>query len=98
MNKSILVIDTPTRCRNCDALTWCSIRKKYYCVGANRYIDSEDEKQKWCPLKELPRKRGNITLTERTQDIGMLKWALETKLVSKGYNECIDDILGGKEE
>lgn len=46
-------------------------------------------------LKPMPRKRGDITLSSRTQqDINMVKWQLENKLVNKGWNDCIDVILG----
>lgn len=45
-------------------------------------------------LKPIPKKRGNITLTERTQDIDMIKWQLENLLIGTGWNACIDEILG----
>ena len=49
-------------------------------------------------VRPLPRKRGKITLTERTQDIDHLKWQLECNIYGEGYNKCIENILGEENE
>ena len=85
-DKSILVVDTPKNCGEC--LLWL---EDFYC-GCKKF--SNTKRPKDCPLKPLPQRRGDITLTERTQDIDMVKWQLENKLINKGYNLCIDEILG----
>ena len=52
MNKSILVIDTPSNCEECELLQHAS-----FCyTGKNVDCHREDGKPKWCPLRPIPAK------------------------------------------
>lgn len=86
MSKAILVIDMPESCSK------CPLFNGYYadmsCGGlSNRGINypyPEDFKQDWCPLKPMPQYKASYTCSEE-----FLEWC------QIGYNECIDEILGG---
>lgn len=109
--KAILVIDMPESCEECCCAFYTEGMYHDYCQAVGYKTDIKgygcepslfDKEYKgkrpdWCPLKPLPRKRGKITLTERTQDIDHLKWQLECNIYSEGYNKCIDEILGEEE-
>lgn len=93
--KAILVIDKPSSCIKCRYSSlggsYCKLTKEEDLIVKDGDISEN------CPLKPMPRKRGKITLTERTQDIDHLKWQLECNVYSEGYNKCIDEILGEEE-
>ena len=52
--KSVLVINTPKNCKECDCHLWL------VCVPADEdideYVDASKTKPDWCPLKPLPSK------------------------------------------
>lgn len=52
--KSVLVINTPKNCKECDCHLWL------VCVPADKdideYVDASKTKPDWCPLKPLPPK------------------------------------------
>lgn len=80
MNKSILVIDTPTNCRSCIARTLaddCGVL--YKSVAEHRYNGSKPD---WCPLKKIPEKQKEYINSTRFFD----GW-------NRGYNDCITEIL-----
>ena len=91
MSKSILVIDTPTRCYDCPLYT--SIGDEDGCADEYGFCDDRnilnqkeaqdkirfDEKPTWCPLKPLPN-----------------KWH-DTSSIARGFNKCIDEITGETE-
>ena len=93
-NKSILVIDTPISCRDCklvyDNYGLCDIcvltddNVNYYC-GTNT-------KPEWCPLSPIPE--------EMKQDADKEVYDTYSLLMShyvKGWNECREAIMKGKE-
>lgn len=98
-SKSIVIINTPKNCGMCPfrESPWS------FCLG-------EYEKEKHCPLKPLPRKievdvkkiedimHAEFQMTDVIQDKIVADIKLETdKLIALGYNQCIEEILGGKQ-
>lgn len=90
INKSVLVINTPSSCRTCrvryDSYGECDI-----CAGKDLIVDSfveSNTKPDWCPLTELPQKKKGYN------DIPYYKSSNDIYL--DGYNDCIDEILGKK--
>ena len=87
MSKSILVIDTP---ENCDE---CRLMREHFdhgygwikeCVGSgiDDCIVFERKLEDYCPLKPMPEKKK--TLDDIYAGSGF----------DRGYNACIDEILG----
>lgn len=79
MDKAILVIDMPVNCIHCPCLhrydgdDWCAV--------ACKVIYSPNNRDKWCPLKELPEKQ-LLWFDDERDD-----WAI-------GYNDCLSEIVG----
>lgn len=89
MKKSILVINTPKKCEECDL---CKNYKRVqhawgnpdtyevHCMGIGNITLKEVPREgvpDWCPLRKIPEK---------------YKYA-DTNF-ERGYNTCIDDIIG----
>lgn len=82
----MLIMDMPETCYECPFLDEAD-----NCLAMNIYYTDVEvmiEKPTWCPLKEVPKKKEvskydgycmNMACTER----------------NRGYNACIDKILGG---
>lgn len=86
--KAIMVTDMPENCTKCDYLAEnydgdniCAIEfeNKNYEKIENIY-----KKPEWCPFKKLPEKHN-----ENSRVVGE-EWAV----FNKGWNACLDDILG----
>lgn len=88
MSKSILIIDTPESCTNCEIRfddiysNWCPYHNPEV-DGVYKYV-KQRTKPDWCPLKPMPEKR-----TIYPGDIGASAYE------ARGYNRCINEILGG---
>ena len=99
--KSILIIDTPTRCFDCPLYTSIgyedgSADEYGFCDDRNILHQEEaqekirfDEKPTWCPLRPLPEKK-------ETRH-AMQYRGLAEEYRKEGWNECLDEITGGKE-
>ena len=75
MSKAILVMDIPANCSECDI---CS--SEGYCMKTYKFChDRYTTKQKWCPLKPMPKK----LILDHEQD-----------QLAIGWNACIDKIIG----
>lgn len=89
MSKSILVIDMPECCVDCEFVD-CDANG-WVCGRTNKEIyrnEANDKRPDWCPLKAVPKKRD---LKDIENHVG-----LGTDYIwSEGYNACIDEILGG---
>jgi hypothetical protein len=93
MNKSILIIDTPKSC------TDCRLKRGLYC-GENgnslyeyiHYDESLNDKPSWCPLKPLPQKK------EITESMVLNQHYQDLVNYHGGWNNCIDEILGGNDD
>lgn len=85
MSKAMLIMDMPESCAECQ-LSRCLIHKGVGICGVNsERFDDIKKVQEWCPLREVPKKMAEET---RWFDIEY----------AKGWNACIDEILGGKDE
>lgn len=82
MSKSILVIDTPETCVECEFLA-NRLCGKGRCIlnkdTAN--VISDKGKPDWCPLKEAPKKYKTFSMN-----------------FERGYNACVDEILKERDE
>lgn len=96
MSKSVLVIDTPENCLDCQFCyeldegveSCCSISDDYKDTSLLKKIDCKygycQGKPDWCPLNPLPDKM--TTESDMTDyQCGMVD----------GRNQCIDEITGG---
>ena len=83
MNKSILIIDTPFGCEDCELCI-----DDYFCLRLGEVDESVENgtKDLRCPLRPIPYKR---------EAIGILNDYERGKIL--GYNVCIDEILGENE-
>lgn len=84
MSKVILVIDNSDECRNCPCFNGFYFGG--YCGVINKEIEYDYDncvytKPDWCPLKEAPEYQFEWYDDERSD------W-------ERGYNNCLDDILG----
>lgn len=89
MSKAILVMDMPSNCRDC--VLCIASREKHtgqFCWRCINHptimIEKNGTKPDWCPLKPMPEKKDNAIGTNYQRFV-------------KGYNACIDEILGDKE-
>lgn len=83
MTKSILVIDTPESCTQCEIFNFSELT----CLGCKVNFKDIGKVQSWCPLKPIPEKK------ELQKGQLMFKQAI-IYAIYKGYNRCIDEILG----
>nr|DAZ20358.1 MAG TPA: hypothetical protein [Caudoviricetes sp.] len=90
MSKSVLVIDTPERCIDCEIGQNYSniIETCVSCpIAGKSALDGEAESiPDWCPLKPLPEKMTGVAQTDHWNSI------------KEGWNECIDEITGGNSD
>ena len=99
-NKSVLVVDTPECCMKCRLYyyeEYISNHIETYCIAKEqtyRKIDDIRTKPDWCPLSPLPSYRPINTDIQRGDTKSMTH--LITSIHDIGYNECLDDILKGK--
>lgn len=82
MSKAILIMDMPKCCCECRMF----YEKLGTCELTGRLVEcgNESERQEWCPLREVPKHELEWYDDERSN-------------YEKGYNACIDEILGGSE-
>ena len=91
--KAILVIDMP---KNCD---WCLFNNKITCVagaGDVRMNIVYGNKSPMCPLKEMPIKKMTESLVYANGEVYMRQNCFTE--YDKGWNACIDEILGGNDD
>ena len=99
MSKSVIVIDTPETCVDCqfccefheDTKACCSITDYDKDKTLMKEIDCEDGycqgKPNWCPLKPLPDRK---EITEK------YRWEDRLPSFKCGWNWCLDEITGNK--
>lgn len=89
MSKSVLVMETPERCIDCEIGQNYSniIETCVYCpIAGKSALDGEAESiPDWCPLKPLPEKMTGVASTDHWNSI------------KAGWNGCIDEITGGND-
>ena len=83
MAQAILVMDMPQNCFKCKLQNFATCRIANKChVG--------DKRPDWCPLRELPEKKEELSVEE--YEFGGLG-----KAFASGWNACLDEILERKE-
>ena len=109
MSKAILVMDMPTTCISCKLCTACQERTTrelcWKCALHPTKMITKDEgrngKQEWCPLREVPSKHEDGHTLKVAIKNGCYDDTVQDDAwcegVDKGYNACIDEILGGGE-
>lgn len=83
MTKSILVVDTPDSCINCNMYGF------QHCYPIQKQIPREclrEGKPEWCPLKPMPSYKA-VDLND-TRDVVMF---------CHGWNTCLNEITGETE-
>ena len=102
--KSILIIDTPNNCSECQFCGWGGRNlEKYVCSLTREH--SEEPHLVGCPLKPLPKKLyveasqiEDVMHTEMSIDNLTAKIILDTdKLFALGWNACLEKITGETE-
>ena len=81
MSKAMLIMDMPETCYECpflDEADNCLAMDVYYTD-----VEVVIEKPTWCPLQEVPQKEKGTFVTN-AEEMGYVR----------GYNACVDDILG----
>lgn len=85
MSKAILIMDMPIDCADCIcSMAISDSSESGRCLKTGEIFDDWGKRQDWCPLQEMPE------LWEPT--------SLDDDAYYMGYNACIDEILGGKNE
>lgn len=80
--KAILVIDMPSNCKDCNKL----VRK-----GCLKGDYRKEQRPKVCPLKPIPEKKDYTGFSSQGYSEYEARYC-------DGYNDCIDEILGVKDE
>ena len=86
--KAVLVIDMPSNCSDCPCEYDYLICKAIY--HKLDYVDADNERPSWCPLRPLPKYRDN---SKKPQDNAEV-W-IDGALT--GWNACLDEITGETE-
>lgn len=98
--KAIIVIDMPKVCGECRASFYGDV---WYCyAGEYRrplFTENIQEKPSWCPLRPLPQKADkgmevDISGGDDYESGYIHGWH---RGVDKGWNDCLDEILGETE-
>lgn len=84
MSKSLMIINTPKSCEECDACV--AVLGKHYCAAKGIHI-AKGERDCSCPLVAVPEKL-DIKAAATMTSLGFME----------GWNACIDRILGGSSE
>ena len=100
MNKGIIVLDVPERCRDCIAFRNDDDYGNY-CMKSIRFLENFETRPDWCEIRELPEYRPEV-ITHGS--FGMFPGDFGGSVEAKGriikenigYNECLDDILGSE--
>lgn len=88
MSKAILVMDMPKSCGDC-----CFSAQRYnFCTLLRKSEINYSHRTDWCPLKEVPEKKEVLNPSKRCET-----WEMNCTEYERGYNACIDEILGGGE-
>lgn len=66
------------------------------CIATDRerFVNiSKDGRPSWCPLQEMPKKRGKMFLTERSQnDTDLMVKSAFANCYTDGWNACLEEI------
>ena len=100
--KAILVLEMPSSCDKCPLFG--SFYRDMTCRGNGRGINypyPKEVRQDWCPLKLMVGKKSDGETLKVAIENDCYDGTTEDKAYfagyDKGYNACIDEILGDKE-
>lgn len=86
MSKAMLIMDMPSSCRECPCSYFTEGCWSNFCQVNNAPIIDEYKRVNCCPLREVPQKK----------EFSDIETAFD-RVITLGYNACIDEILGGAE-
>lgn len=97
MAKAVLIMDMPEDCKQCvfcRGLNACKLKKylvrdKICTVYTVDKQIMEGGKPDWCPLRELP---------EKIPELKSGYEEISKSIHRDGWNACLDEILGGKDD
>lgn len=90
MSKAMLIMDMPESCADCKLSICLKDIGIGRCFATNELLNRFTKVQDWCPLKGVPKKIDYAShFKEDPQSIDF------SMGYTKGYNTCIDEILGG---
>lgn len=93
MTKAILVLEMPNNCYQCP---YCDC-KDNYCVLCGESMETQGERQSWCPLKELPQKKEYtpLRIDDAFELVGSNAIRIQVgNVYIRGFNACLEEILG----
>ena len=99
MSKAVLAMDMPDSCMGCNFL-YCNVESNVdscQAMEVSKIVDLEKEdKPDWCPLRPVPEKLQE-EYEDKVKTINGDRISVGSGIdsVAVGYNQCIDDILGG---
>ena len=99
MSKAVLAMDMPDSCMGCNFL-YCNVESNVdscQAMEVSKIVDLEKEdKPDWCPLRPVPEKlQEEYEDKVKTINGDWISVGSGIDSVAVGYNQCIDDILGG---
>ena len=104
MGKSILVIDTPKSCIECELHAITDYNEvpscEMYCVVMGEIVEDfcTTKRADWCPLKEIPKNKNETQYLTRKDNRGNTEtYGEKVSEYAVGYNACIKEILKERE-
>ena len=100
-NKSVLLIDTPKCCSECDIMftdeysNWCPYKSAKTDVYDYIHIH-KNTKPDWCPLSPVPSYKDVTQYIQRGDGKSMIHMVMSAH--DQGFNDCLDEILKGNNE
>lgn len=100
MTKGIIIVNYPETCAECYFCKpdiWARHPQqdnRYNCLLENCEIevDIHEEKESYCDIREIPKKIPKREYTQYSKE-----YASYCRAYDDGYNDCIDELLGGEE-
>ena len=95
MSKSVLIIDTPESCRDCDLKftdeysDYCPYKK----TDVFTYVHT-NTKPDWCPLSPLPER---INLCKYADNAALNMDGILAYQYAQGWNDCREEIINKEE-
>ena len=101
MNKSILVIDTPSSCKMCPLSYFNEMYNEHMCqgtLGKNTYARTigiySGDRPEWCPLSPIPEKK---KLRQYADNTALNMESMLAYQYAQGWNDCADELMEGNE-
>ena len=89
MPKAVLIMDMPEQvCQKCTLCYETENDDEYLCCATGKLVP-DGAKPDWCPLRELP---------EKIPELKSGYEEISKSIHRDGWNACLDEILGGKDD